>query len=127
MSEMIDHPVAMVGEVPEGGMKVVEVAGKDYVLFNLEGHFYALRDQCPHQGAAISCGFLSGAMLPSSPGEYDFGLEGKVVTCPRHRWKFLVETGESLFKSDPRGIPTAPVRIEGDQVIISVRAPLKRR
>lgn len=117
-----EAPAGEVGDVPEGGMKAVEVDGRAFVLFNLDGDLYAYRDQCPHQGAAISCGLISGAMLPSEPGkEPEYGLEGRVVICPRHRWKFSIETGETIYGADPRRLPSVPVRVENGRILIGVR------
>ena len=70
----------------------------------------------------MSCGIISGAMLPTEPGGApEFGLEGKVVICPRHRWKFSIETGESLYAVDRRRLVPFPVRVEGDRLLIGVR------
>ena len=114
--------VGAFGDVPEGGMKTVTVDGRAFVLFNLDGELYAYRDQCPHQGAAISCGLITGAMLPSEPGEEPkYGMEGRVIACPRHRWKFSIETGETIFGADRRKLPVVPARVENGQVLIGVR------
>ena len=112
--------VAHIDELPVGAMKAVEVDGKDYVIFNLAGELHALRDQCPHQGARLSCGLVTGAVLPCDPGErFTFALEGEVIACPWHRWKFSIRTGQSLFGTDRRRVPKVPVHRVGDEIMIA--------
>ena len=41
------YAVATVGEIPEGGRKVVEVAGRSIGVFNLDGAYFAIRNRCP--------------------------------------------------------------------------------
>ena len=114
--------VADVGDVPVGGMKAVEATGRQFVVFNLTGEFHAYVDQCPHQGARMSCGSISGAMIQAGPDEEPvYGLEGRVIVCPRHRWKFLIETGESLYGIDRRRLPPVPIRVDGERLLIGVR------
>ena len=99
-----------------------EAGDRAVVVFRIDGALHAYRDECPHQGASMSCGIISGAMLPTEPGGApEFGLEGKVVICPRHRWKFSIETGESLCAVDRRRMVPFPVRVEGDRLLIGVR------
>ena len=114
--------VADLGDVPEGVMKGVEARGRPFVVFNLEGEVVAYRDQCPHQGARMSCGVVTGAMLAGPrDGGYRYGLEGRVVSCPRHHWKFLIETGESLYETDRRRLIPVPVRVVDGRIYIGVR------
>lgn len=112
-------PVCLVSDVPVGGRLAVDVDGKGYVLFNVDGEFYGLRDLCPHEGAPLSCGIVTGAMRPNAPGEeFEFVLEGQVLACPWHRWKFEIKTGRSLYGVDRRRVPTVPLRVDGDEVLV---------
>ena len=121
-AEWEEVDVGEADEVPEGGMTRFEAGDRAVVVFRIDGALHAYRDECPHQGASMSCGIISGAMLPTEPGGApEFGLEGKVVICPRHRWKFSIETGESLYAVDRRRMVPFPVRVEGDRLLIGVR------
>jgi nitrite reductase/ring-hydroxylating ferredoxin subunit len=40
--------VGKVDEVPAGKMKHVEVLGKEIVILNIDGKFYAMDDGCAH-------------------------------------------------------------------------------
>ena len=121
-AEWEEVDVGEADEVPEGGMTRFEAGDRAVVVFRIDGALHAYRDECPHQGASMSCGIISGAMLPTEPGGApEFGLEGRVVVCPRHRWKFSIETGESLYAVDRRRLVPFPVRVEGDRLLIGVR------
>ncbi|HWQ23908.1 MAG TPA: non-heme iron oxygenase ferredoxin subunit [Gaiellaceae bacterium] len=84
-------PVAQTSELAPGEMKRVLVDRERVLLANVEGRFYALRDNCGHQKAALSKG----------------KLEGKVVECPLHFACFDVTTGKALSGPDlgRRSIP----------------------
>jgi 3-phenylpropionate/trans-cinnamate dioxygenase ferredoxin subunit len=97
---MARHVVAPVAEIPPGGRKVVEAAGKRIVVFNLGGEFFALLDRCPHQGGPLSSGILCGLTQSDAPGTYRFSRAGEVIRCPWHQWEFDIRTGQSWF--DPR-------------------------
>jgi len=91
------------GDVPEGEGRTVEVSGRRVAVFNAGGAFYAIDDECPHQGGPLGEGCLSGAY----------------VTCPWHAWDFNVMTGE--LDGDPETrIETFEVKVEGDDVLINV-------
>jgi nitrite reductase/ring-hydroxylating ferredoxin subunit len=72
--------VAKVNEIPDGKMKHVEVDGKEVLIANVGGKFYAISDRCGHMNALLSMG----------------NLTGNTVTCPFHGSKFDVITGRKL-------------------------------
>ena len=85
------------GEIPPGGRKIVEVAGRSIGVFNIGGEFFALRNQCPHAGGPLCEGTLSGFLRSAVPGEYDYVRRGEILRCPWHQWEFDVRTGQSWF------------------------------
>ena len=92
--------VAQVGSIDEGQAIAVPVGDRLVAVFNLGGGRYAaIDDLCPHMGASLAAGHL----------------EGEVVTCPWHAWRFRVTDG--TWCDNPR-IKTAAfeVRIEGDDI-----------
>jgi nitrite reductase/ring-hydroxylating ferredoxin subunit len=92
MSENEFVEVAKVQEIPDGKMKHVEVNGKDLLLVNIDGKYYAMSDRCGHMNALLSMG----------------NLKGNLVTCPFHGAKFDVTNGKKA--SEP--ILTPPENIE---------------
>ena len=80
--------IAKVDKIPAGKMKHVEVNGKEIVIANMNGKFYALDDRCGHMNALLSMG----------------NLTGNIVTCPFHGAKFDVSSGKKL--SEPVSTPS---------------------
>ena len=97
MRQVVKHRVARVDEIPPGGRKIVEVAGRSIGVFNIGGEFFAIRNQCPHAGGPLCQGILSGFVRSNEPGEYEYLRRGEFVRCPWHQWEFDVKTGQSWF------------------------------
>jgi nitrite reductase (NADH) small subunit len=115
--ERTRYVVARAADVPPGG-RVIARAGRVSVgVFNVDGTFYALANVCPHMGAPLCLGPLTGTNLPSAPATYVWGAQGRIVRCPWHKWEFDVRTGEALF--DPRVRTRAyPVAVEDGDVAV---------
>ena len=90
------HPVLKESELPPGAHKLVKVAGIEIGLFNVAGQVHAYRNVCPHGGAPVCLGKVTGTTLPSRVYEYEYGLEGCILRCPWHGWEFDLRTGEHL-------------------------------
>jgi nitrite reductase/ring-hydroxylating ferredoxin subunit len=111
--------VARVEDLPAGQRKIVRVGQREIGVFHTTAGLFALRNVCPHQGAPLCLGPVTGTTLPSAPGEYVWGLEGRVLRCPWHGWEFNLETGVGLY--DPyrhERVATYEVRVEGDEVVL---------
>ncbi|MGW5363402.1 Rieske (2Fe-2S) protein [Actinopolymorpha pittospori] len=94
---MPKYVVATVDEIPPGQRKIVTVERRSIGVFNIHGDFYAIRNQCPHEGGPLCEGVLSGLVRSDVPGEYDYIRRGEIVRCPWHQWEFDVRTGQSWF------------------------------
>lgn len=97
--------VAQVDEIPPGGLLRVEVEGTLICLANVEGRIYAVNDDCPHIGGALSDGELAGCVL----------------TCPVHLARFDVRDGRVLRGPARDDVPCYAVRVEGDEVYVAVQ------
>jgi len=82
---------------PVGSITRVEVDGRAIALFRTTKGFFALRDACPHQGAALSRGNVVSALEAPTPGCYAFEPDRKYVRCPWHGWEYELSTGQSWF------------------------------
>jgi 3-phenylpropionate/trans-cinnamate dioxygenase ferredoxin subunit len=113
------YPVATVGEIPEGGRKIVEVAGRSIGVFNLGGAYFAIRNRCPHQGGPLCEGVLSGFVRASRPGEYHYERRGEFLRCAWHGWEFDIKTGQSWF--DPRKVRVRryPVEVAAGEALLA--------
>jgi 3-phenylpropionate/trans-cinnamate dioxygenase ferredoxin subunit len=84
MGEMEDFfPVLEVKELADGSMKLVSVESIPVLLIKQAGKIFAIDNRCPHQG----CGFSGGT------------LDGLVIVCPCHEWRFNLVTGE--YEEEP--------------------------
>jgi len=103
--------VGKTSEITEGAMKAYIVQGKDILVVNYGGKYYAIGGKCTHVGGDLSKG----------------KLEGKIVTCPRHGSKFDITTGESIsgpkigfLKLKTKNELSYEVKIEGDSIKVNI-------
>jgi 3-phenylpropionate/trans-cinnamate dioxygenase ferredoxin subunit len=93
----LKHVVGTLDELPPGSRKIVTVAGRSIGIFNVDGRLYAVRNRCPHQGAALCKGDLFGNLESGRPGEYRYSTDRPLLRCPWHGWEFDLGTGQSWF------------------------------
>lgn len=72
--------VAPISLVPEGRGNTFDVKGENVAVFRVSGVLYATSDACRHEDGPL--------------GEGD--LDGPIVTCPYHDWKYDVTTGDCI-------------------------------
>lgn len=99
---MAKHIVAAVADLPPGSRKLIEAEDRRIVVFNLAGEFFALNDRCPHEGGSLCAGRLTGLVLSTQPGAYEWTRAGEIIRCPWHGWEFDIRTGRS--HCDPRTV-----------------------
>ena len=110
--------VGRADELPPGACRIVEVGGRSIGVLNVDGRYHALRNVCPHQGAPLCEGTVSGTMVPSAPHEYVYGLEGRVLRCPWHKFEFDLETGRALHDPERWRVKVYPVAVEDGLVVV---------
>jgi nitrite reductase/ring-hydroxylating ferredoxin subunit len=98
--------VARLEQVPPGKGTTFTVQGKDLALFNVDGTIYAMDDGCLHHGVSLGTS----------------QLEGKVVTCRGHGWKYNVTTGSTL-NSPGYGVATYPVQVVDGKILVATDEP----
>ena len=62
--------VALANEIPPRSMKHVDIGGKEIVVVNIDGQFYAIDERCGHMNA------------PLSMGQIRVNTEKKIISCP---------------------------------------------
>jgi nitrite reductase/ring-hydroxylating ferredoxin subunit len=108
------YVVAAAADIPPGGRKIVEVAGRSIGVFNLDGTFYALRNRCPHQGGPLCEGPLWGHLTARVPGEFEY-RRGGIVSCGWHGWEFDIRTGQSWCEPARLRVRAYEVSVEPGQ------------
>ena len=91
-------------DVPEEGAIRVELAGKPVCLARSGGEVFALSDVCSHADVALSEGDVE---------------DGK-IECWLHGSLFDLRTGEPSGLPATRPVPTYPVTVEGDDVLVQM-------
>ncbi len=99
--------VCAADEIPEGRAKAFSITDNngnkvDVAVFNIGGIFYAISNICIHQGGPLSQGFL----------------DGNIVTCPWHGWKYSVMDGKSPHEGGD-SVNSYPVSVSEGRVYVS--------
>lgn len=79
-----------------GGMKMVKVHGHRLCLVRTSEGVFALDQACPHEGYGLSTG----------------QLDGQLLTCAWHNWKFRVTDGRCILGEED--VRTHPVQVGED-------------
>ena len=93
---------ANVNDIKPGEMKSVDVDGTEVCIANVDGEFCAISNTCAHAGGPLADGIL----------------DGDVVTCPWHHWKYSVKTGVSPVVKTVK-VDSFEVKVEGNDVLVS--------
>ncbi len=96
--------VCQVNELSDGQMKEVKVGETDVLIARTDGEFFATHAKCTHYQAPLAKGVLH---------------DGK-ITCPWHNACFDLRSGHRLEAPALNALPTYPVRIDGENVIVRV-------
>jgi nitrite reductase/ring-hydroxylating ferredoxin subunit len=89
--------------IREDELKAVSNKGKEIVLIKKRGRIYALLNKCPH----LEC-------------PLDYGtLEGFILKCPCHEWKFDIRTGEFVDAKEIK-LERFDARIKEGEIYIKV-------
>ncbi len=99
------HDVCHVNEVSEGEARMFVVEDTPIGIFQLDGKFYALHNECPHAGASLAQG----------------DIDKDVVSCRIHHWRFCIRDGTYLDEDRPRfNVRTIRVRVVRNQVQVEL-------
>ena len=103
--------VADKSELPANKMIMVVVGGKEVLLANVDGSYYAIANKCSHLGGSLAKG----------------SLEGCIVTCPRHGAQFDVKTGQAVgeakigfLKMKVKDEESYTVKVEGTDILVGI-------
>lgn len=94
------------GNIPPREGRSIALAGRNIAIFNLNGRFVTIENECPHQGGPLCDGIVSGT----------------TVVCPLHGWRFDLDTGLAVRASLPSCVTTFPTRVEDGVVLVDITA-----
>ena len=97
--------VGKASEIGEGKMAHLTAGGKEILIANVRGQFYAIDNTCTHAGAEL----------------HEGELNERELVCPWHRAKWDVTTGNLLwFPQKLRGLGHYKVTIENGTMYVEV-------
>ena len=96
--------VAAEGEIPEGGVKIIQAGSLFVGIYLIDGRYYAIEDRCSHDDG------------PLCEGE----REGFEVVCPRHGARFDIRTGAVLTLPATEDVEAFPVEVRDGEVYVQV-------
>jgi 3-phenylpropionate/trans-cinnamate dioxygenase ferredoxin component len=100
--------VCSMADVPVDGALHVDIGDTPVAIVNAQGEFFAIFDVCSH------------ADVPLSEGD----IEDCTVECWLHGSRFDLRTGAPTGLPATVPVPVYPVRIEGDDVLVSLDSSL---
>ena len=106
------HVICPAGELQPGEVKIVDVEKRSIGIFNIRGQFHALRNTCPHKGAPLCRGIITGLMISDAPLQMRITREGEIVRCPWHGWEFDILSGRSVYNPHRMRVKTYDVAVE---------------
>ena len=95
--------VGKTSEMPPSKLNKVSVDGKEVLVVNLDGNYFAMDDTCTHSGASLSEG----------------QLDGSTVTCPWHGSTWDCKTGKlEKFPAKINDLKSYKVTVESDNIFL---------
>jgi nitrite reductase/ring-hydroxylating ferredoxin subunit len=95
--------VGWLEQLPPGRAMTVTVGDINIALFNVDGTVHAIDDACLHAGASLGAGVL----------------DGKVVRCRGHGWKYDVTTGQVLDVPG-LGVTSRAVKVVDGRIMVAM-------
>ncbi len=112
------HEVAKTADFEHDGDRVfVEIDELEVAVFRIDGEFHAIVNYCPHQGAPLCEGELTGESTVDEDWNWTYDEVERHVRCPWHGWMFDVTTGRSTGSKKYR-MPTYDVGVEDGMVYV---------
>jgi nitrite reductase/ring-hydroxylating ferredoxin subunit len=97
--------IGKTSDITEGKLTHVTASGKEILVTNIGGNYYAMSDICNHAGAEL----------------HEGELNGKELTCPWHGAKWDVTTGNLVwFPQKLKPEESFKVSVENDTVYVEV-------
>jgi len=96
--------VAEDGDIEDEEAICVTHDGAKVAVYYVDGTYYATENQCTHEVASLSEGYI----------------DGTTVECPLHQGVFCLKTGKALAAPAEKPVRTFPVKVEDGSVYIQV-------
>ena len=89
-------------EIPENGMKLVEVDEQLVLILKVDGQYYCIDDVCTHDGGTLCNG----------------QLDGHAIACPRHGATFDIRNGAALKMPATQPTGVHEIKLDDGQLLV---------
>ena len=97
--------VGKTSDIPEGKMTNITAGGKEILVANVNGRYYATGNICTHAGAEL----------------HDGELNGKELICPWHGSRWDITTGNLIwFPQKLESLGSYEITLEDDTIYVEV-------
>lgn len=116
--------VAALADLVEGRPHVVLAGGRELGLVRWRDAVYAVRNVCPHMGARLCSGTVTGRLHSDGPlRPVDADPDRPVIACPWHGWVYEIATGRSLADPQRFRVKSYPVTVVAGRVLVDLGRP----
>ena len=98
--------VCSTADVPAPSSRRFDLDGHRLCVVHLDNDWYVISDRCSHADYSLC--------------EGDLWVEEREVECPKHGSTFDLRTGEPLALPATKAVPVYDVRVEGDDVLVTL-------
>src|SRR3989304_7807786 len=97
--------VGKTSDISPGKMQKVTADGKEILVINIDGNYFAMNDTCTHAGASLA----------------DGKLDGSILTCDWHGAKFDCKTGKlHAFPAKIKDLDSYKVVVDSDNIFLEL-------
>ena len=98
-----EHDVAAAADIDVSQMVPVRIGRSTIIVTRLPcGSVRAISARCPHMGADLQFGAITGLAQGDERDAIEMTREGEVLRCPWHGFEFDLKTGEPVVQA-PEG------------------------
>jgi nitrite reductase/ring-hydroxylating ferredoxin subunit len=117
----VRHAVGHVDDFTLDEFRVFDLGGRPVGVVRTPDGFRAVRNRCPHQGADICAGRVTGTWRSHGPQHYEYDGTARIVICPWHRWEFDLQDGTSVARVTNKRLVTYAVEVDGADVYVLMK------
>lgn len=121
---MTRHVVCKVDALDVGKITPANIGRSPIIVLKLpSGQIRAVGGKCPHQGAELKHGCISGLTQSDTPNELELCGFGETLRCPWHGFEFSLVDGLPSVEGTahlPMKLRFFDVEVEGENVVVTI-------
>jgi len=121
---MAKHVICQVSDLEVGKIIPAKIGRSPIIVSKLpSGEIRAVGGRCPHQGADLGHGCISGHTESESVNTLEYCGQGETLRCPWHGFEFSLLDGRPIVEGTthlPMKLRFFDVQIEGSDVVVTV-------